>query len=226
MKTKAVIFDLFHTLISFKTDGVPGLSTSDRLGVPEDQWNTLLFKQSENRLRGHIKDPVKIITELVELAGWDIPHEMIVEAATAREQRFAEGMNAARPHVLKALEKIRQSGCLVGLCSNADWMERAGWNGTSLSQLFDIAVFSCDVGYLKPEKQIYQICLDKLQVKAQDTIFVGDGGSQELVGARRMGMKTVLTTEILSRIWPGKIEQRIKDADHVIDNIEQIIDYI
>jgi hypothetical protein len=36
-----IIFDLFHTLISFKSDGTPGESTSELLGISEQAWNTV-----------------------------------------------------------------------------------------------------------------------------------------------------------------------------------------
>ncbi|MHC4927673.1 MAG: HAD family hydrolase, partial [Planctomycetota bacterium] len=60
----------------------------------------------------------------------------------------------------------------------------------------------------------------------QEALFVGDGSSNELTGARRLGIRTVLTTEILARMWPDKIAKRTPDADHVIDHIEQVIDYL
>jgi hypothetical protein len=36
-----LIFDLFHTLISFKADHIPGRSTSAILGVEEELWNQI-----------------------------------------------------------------------------------------------------------------------------------------------------------------------------------------
>lgn len=224
MKPKAIVFDLFHTLVSVKTDSTSGRSTSEILGVPEHEWNRLIFEQSEDRLCGRMMDAVEIISALVKLGSWDVPHGKIEEAAQTRQKRFAEGIKAVRPHVLQTLDRIRQAGVLTGLCSNADWPERKGWDNTPLSGRFDATIFSCDVGYLKPQKEIYQACLDGLKVQAKDAIFVGDGNSNELIGARAVGMRTVLTTEIISRQWPEVIEQRKNDADHVISNIEQILD--
>ena len=226
MNIKAIVFDLFHTLISLKTDGVAPPSTSEQLGVSEKEWNTLLWEQSERRLCGHVKDPFKIIKELTTHGCWNIPDSKLREVATIRQERFAEGMHAVQSHVLQALDQLQQAGLSLAICSNADWMERNGWESSPLSQRFDSAIFSCDVGYVKPEPEIYQLCLDELKVKAQDTVFVGDGGSNELAGAKAMGMTTVMTTEITSQIYPEVIDKRKKDADHIINHISQLINII
>jgi putative hydrolase of the HAD superfamily len=226
MKPRAIIFDLFHTLISVKTDGFSAPSTAAILGIPEARWNTLIFEQSEDRLCGRMTDPIQIIGQLAEIAGVEVPPEKIARAARTRQMRFEASLEAVQTHVLETLDRIRQAGALTALCSNADCLERKGWDKSPLKGRFDATVFSCDVGCMKPQKEIYQICLDRLEVRADETLFVGDGGSNELTGAKAVGIKTVLTTEIISRRWPEVVAQRKQDADYVITNVEQILEYL
>ncbi|KAJ1158210.1 hypothetical protein NDU88_010904 [Pleurodeles waltl] len=56
---------------------------------------------------------------------------------------------------------------------------------------FDFLVESCRIGMRKPEQKIYQHVLDLLKVKAHETIFLDDLGSN-LKPAKEMGMKTIL----------------------------------
>jgi len=42
--SEVIIFDLFHTLVSFRSDGTAGRNTSDVLGIPENDWNKLLWE--------------------------------------------------------------------------------------------------------------------------------------------------------------------------------------
>jgi putative hydrolase of the HAD superfamily len=42
-------------------------------------------------------------------------------------------------------------------------------------ELFDVTVFSCDVRVNKPDREIYKICLGKLNMPAHDCLFVDDG---------------------------------------------------
>lgn len=58
--------------------------------------------------------------------------------------------------------------------------------------LFDAAVFSCRVGVKKPERRICEIACERLQVKPEECLYVGDGGSEELTGAAAMGMTSIL----------------------------------
>jgi putative hydrolase of the HAD superfamily len=57
--------------------------------------------------------------------------------------------------------------------------------------MIDAAVFSCVFGVRKPDPRIYQTAADRLGVRLQNCVYVGDGGSQELSGALSMGMHPV-----------------------------------
>lgn len=226
MRYKAVIFDLFHTLIGVTSDWVAGPTTAEILGIPQERWNTLIFEQSEERLCGRMTEPIQIIGQLVDIAGVTVPPERIIQAAQTRAKRFETSLAAVQPHVLETLDRIRREGVLTCLCSNADRLECKGWNNSPLAERFDAAVFSCDVGYMKPQKEIYHICLDRMGTTMDHTLFVGDGSCNELAGARAVGITAIMTTEIISRRWPDVIAERKKDADHIITNIEQILDFL
>ena len=219
---KAIIFDLFHTLVSFVSSKTPGRHTSEILGVPQDQWNDLLFHSSEERLRGKIKDPVEIIGGLARKIKPEISDEIIREAAKARVERFRRCLVDVDEELLNVLSVLRSHGKRIGLISNADVTEVAGWKESSLRELFDTAVFSCHVGYVKPEKEIYEECLRTLEVSPEEAIFVGDGGSNELKGAKALGMTTVMTTGIIEKIWPEKIDERKDFADYIIRDLKEL----
>jgi putative hydrolase of the HAD superfamily len=55
------------------------------------------------------------------------------------------------------------------------------------------------VGYLKPQTEIYKIALEKMNISPQKSIFIGDGGSDELKGAKELGIRTILTGYLLKR---------------------------
>jgi putative hydrolase of the HAD superfamily len=51
---------------------------------------------------------------------------------------------------------------------------------------------------------------------------VGDGGHQELRGAKEAGFSTALTIEYIQNLWPEKIPAIKPWADYVIDDITKI----
>tara|TARA_B100000609_G_C17180585_1_gene416881 strand:- start:24 stop:731 length:708 start_codon:yes stop_codon:yes gene_type:complete len=222
-ESKVVFFDLFHTLFSFKSDGTAGRSTSEILGIPEMVWTDLLFDSSEERMRGHEHDRYAIIRKLAHIYDPSIDEDRIRLAADSRFERFSRGLKEAGGDRIEILSKLRASGKKIGLISNADSVEVSGWDESPLSRCFDSVIFSFATGYVKPEPEIYQIALDSLGVTAAEAIFVGDGGSDELRGAREVGLTTVMTTEIISNIWPEKIPDRAKYADYQISRLGDLI---
>jgi len=211
-----VIFDLFHTLTSSavlqKTRG-----TSEILGVPRDAWNDQLLFNSEDRLRGRMRDQYEIIKMMAHAIDPAIPDSVIRQAAESRIYRFHYALQHIEQSTLDMLEQLMDGGKVLGLISNGDVNEFAGWQTSPLHQCFRCAVFSCDVGYVKPEQEIYELCAKKLGVKPADCLYVGDGGSDELRGAKAYGMTTVITIRVIKDLWPEKIDERRRYADHEID---------
>ncbi len=61
-----------------------------------------------------------------------------------------------------------------------------------IGRYFDHFVISCEVGYLKPRKEIFQHALELLEVKPQEALHVGDLFRADVVGAVSCGMNACL----------------------------------
>jgi putative hydrolase of the HAD superfamily len=221
---RAVIFDLFHTLTSADVVHLSGKGTSEMLGVSREDWNEQLLKYSDDRLRGKITDPFIIIERMAHAIDRTITLETIKKAVANRIKRFRHALMSIDESNLDTLRRLKYMGKTLGLISNADVTEILGWQSSPLVQYFDKALFSCQVGFVKPEREIYESCISGLGVVPEDCLYVGDGGSDELKGAHDVGMKTVLTTHVISQLWPERIAAARMHADHVIGQITQIIE--
>ena len=77
--------------------------------------------------------------------------------------------------LLRLIRWLRSQGLLVGLLSNAppprNSLSSAGRWG--LEGLFDVQLFSYQVGVLKPDPRTYRHILDALQVAADEALFRG-----------------------------------------------------
>jgi putative hydrolase of the HAD superfamily len=220
---RAVIFDLFHTLTSLESTKAPGRGTSSILGVPREEWNRQLLLYSEDRLRGKMKDPFEIIEKMAHAIDPSITRDVIQEAAYNRINRFKYSLEHIDRVTVRTLKKLKSLGKLLGLISNGDVNEIAGWSDSPIQQYFDSVIFSCHVGYIKPEREIFEMCIRELDVTPHEALFVGDGGSDELKGAQDMGITTVLTTHVIKHLWPEEIEARKKHADFEIDGIDELL---
>jgi putative hydrolase of the HAD superfamily len=89
--------------------------------------------------------------------------------------------------------------------------------------LFDTAVFSCHVGYAKPEREIYEIALKRLSLAPADAVLVADGAMDELKGAKSVGLSTIMVTGLVKHLPPQSMEKRRQYADFVIESLGDLV---
>ena len=223
MNTQAVVFDLFHTLTGPEADWSTLPWTSDVLGIDRGVWNELLVSRSRWRLAGEETDAYTIVRTLAREIDPTIPEERIQEATRVRIQRFKDSLARIPTENVETLRDLKAAGLRLGLISNADVMEAAPWPTCPLAGLFDVELFSCAVGLVKPEPAIYARCIRALGVSPMSCLFVGDGGSNELVGAKAAGMSTVFVSGVMATLWPERIAERRATSDHHVERIPELL---
>lgn len=222
--TKAIFFDLFFTLIypTYLEE-----SENDVIGISLSEWeeyaeNNLLY---DERAKGKIKNDREIIDKIVNRMPYNLTELQKQKILEKREERMKRALLIVDSKILDTLKKIRIRGIRLGIISNADVIDIKYWNDSPLSKLFDLALFSCDIGMVKPETEIYQLALKKLNVKPEESIFIGDGGSNELYGAQSVGMRTIFT-EYLDCKSKDQKELIERYADYHINSFDEILKYI
>ncbi len=216
---RAVLFDLFHTLVDVvAAPGASGRYTADILGVDRREWNRMCFSDWHEICRPTAH--CEVIRTLAHRIDPGIDEGRIVEAARERQARFDHALCSIRPGVLEALVKLRKAGFHLALVSNASSGEVSAWPRSPLSEIFDTAVFSCDCGSRKPEPAIYREALARVGCDAREALFVGDGGSDEHLGARALGLESVLMTGYLEK---EVIEARRGQARWAIREIGELL---
>ena len=61
--------------------------------------------------------------------------------------------------------------------------------------MFDVLVFSCAEGMKKPEREIYELTIEKLAVPPEQSVFIDDR-TDYIKGAEVVGLKTILFRSI------------------------------
>ncbi len=92
----------------------------------------------------------------------------------------------------KIIEKLKKNGYPLGLLSvhAKEWIEYCE-KEFDYHKLFDSTMYSFDAAVCKPEKRAYELILDKLNVRAEDSLFIDDS-AQNLASARELGIQTIL----------------------------------
>jgi putative hydrolase of the HAD superfamily len=190
MQVRAVVFDLFGTLID---DSQPEAyaeflaETARRLGADPDRFSTLWAAHDVARYTG----PIEACLEGI-CAELGLPDRSGMPAALAFRVAHLRGLLVPRADAVETLKTLRQRGLRLGMISNASGEVSGLWAETPLAGLFDAALFSADERMMKPDRRIYERMTRLLAVPAEECLFVGDGAYRELQGAAEAGMSPVL----------------------------------
>jgi putative hydrolase of the HAD superfamily len=222
-RPKAVLFDLFHTLVTVapRTKSIP--PTWEDLGLSRDDYERRWFDDTDGRATGRIQDPVEVIRVVIHDIDPTIPMERVRWAARRRSERFDAALVDVEPATVDAVARLRSAGVRTVLVSNACAGEIDAWPRSPLAPHFDATVFSCRVGVAKPDRGIYEHALSLAGARPDEAIFVGDGGSDEHRGARAVGLATALVTRHASEWWPEKMEPRRKLADWTFADVPEFV---
>lgn len=118
-----------------------------------------------------------------------------------------------RPDMELAVKKISnkmKSACITNNIEGLDnWI--SDYKKLKIEKLmsnFDFVLESKKIGIRKPDKEIYQFAIDKLNVKANQTIFLDDLGIN-LKPAKNMGIKTI----------------KVIDSKNAINELEKLVGF-
>ena len=93
--------------------------------------------------------------------------------------------------VPEALHALAARDIRLGLISNTHRCLESFQEHFELEGLIDVAVSSSQHGFMKPHPSIFEAALKLAGVGAADAVMVGDSLSQDIEGARRVGMRGV-----------------------------------
>ena len=194
MKYKAVIFDLFGTLIenlSRSEYAVVFAEMANILSVPPDEFLQSWVESFDQRATGFFPTTEDAIKSLSSKLNSRVTDAQIKQTARIRLDYTKRSINP-REGAIEVLGRLRAAEYKTGLISDCTCEIPNVWESTALAPFFDVTVFSCSVGIKKPDPRIYLMATDQLGVDPQDCLYIGDGSSRELTGALQVGMHPVL----------------------------------
>lgn len=97
-------------------------------------------------------------------------------------------IDTAVVELIKSLKRNYKIGLLSN--SNTEFIEGI-LKDHNLNDLFDSIVISQKVGFIKPQREIFQIVLKELNVEANETLFVDDRESNTSAG-EKLGIRGIL----------------------------------
>ena len=190
---KAVIFDMFETLVTlYRSPQYFGEDVARDLGLPEAKFREIWDATERDRSIG-LRTYENVISEIMEKNGI-YSEELLKKVVTKRTTTKVETFQHLHEEILPMLEELKRRDIRIGLISNCFSEEVFAIRGSKLYPYFDVCMLSYEQGIMKPDKEIFTRCLKKLNVSAQECLYVGDGGSMELEAATEVGMRALQAT--------------------------------
>ncbi len=194
MKYRAVVFDLFGTLIDSFSTAEYNQAVCDMaalVAVPRAEFFRLWMDTFDLRAKGHFKTTGLCIEHICRELGIQADAAQIALAEQVRLDLTCRTF-VPRDGSLETLRELRSRGHKIGLISDCPVEVPVLWPQTPFASLIDVPIFSCVAGLKKPDPRIYLLTCERLRVGPNECLYVGDGGSRELSGAAAVGMHPVL----------------------------------
>jgi HAD superfamily hydrolase (TIGR01549 family) len=241
-KLSVILFDLGFTLINFEGDFHKAMHESyvalaDSLidsGCPLNKWefakrfDDVISEYYRSRAVDLIERPVEESLRKT-LTDFSINHltETTLQDAVKAMYIYTESWWKIEPDTHATLTQLKNMGYRLGLISNAS-------NPPDLNRLidnhklrdyFEIIVISGDEGIRKPDPRIFINTLNKLGVKPENAIMVGDTLNADILGAQKTRMHSVWVTRRANRPENNEVLDVIH-PDYTIPDLESLVNLV
>ena len=225
MNTRAIIFDLYWTLLYEEETGLS--ATADEmvgeLGVSPDAWRKAWHGTVKASWRGEISLLGRVRDALKAAGAAEHDGALAEDLAGLMGARSVPRLYA---DVRESLAAVKAMGFPMGLVSNIA-SYRAGWlKEFELAPFFDTMALSCELGVMKPERAIYLAAVEGIGVKPEECVFVDDVPPY-VEAARKLGMATVRINRFGSdEIYREYYDDLRFEADLEIEGLRELVEWL
>jgi HAD superfamily hydrolase (TIGR01509 family) len=239
---RAVVFDLFDTLVDLHMDGLPLVTLNGRTfpstagvlhaeiaqhaPVSLDEF-ALAQRVVDQEVRAPRYEagrefPTRERFDLV-LAGLGVEQPELAERLTALHMGLLVGQVRHLAHHAAVLAQLR-GRVQLAVCSNFSHSQTAlaVLEAAGLRWHFDAVLVSDAVGYRKPRPEIFRATLGALGTAPEETLHVGDSLSADVAGAAALGMRTAWITRRVPRAEEELAKHAGPRPDHVVADLAEI----
>lgn len=235
-KVKAVIFDYIGTLVNctgysmdasknklytalvdegFKVDKNGFLEAYSRA---HEKYRVVRYRQLRE-----VTNAVWVAEALNEIGYKVTPEDAHVKAAlNVFFKDFIDSLQL-RAGALKLFEKAAVHG-KVGLLSNFTYAPVVYFslNQLGVSRYFNTVVVSEENGWRKPSPHIFKDALDRLQVTADEAVYIGDSPLEDVKGAKDAGLRVVF---VRSQFYSLKdLVKSSQTPDFTAKNLSEVLE--
>ncbi|MEM3154732.1 MAG: TIGR02253 family HAD-type hydrolase [Candidatus Woesearchaeota archaeon] len=218
---KAVLFDLDNTLIDFMkmkkraTDAALDAMIAAGVNLDKEKAHAILNELYDHYGIEHQNVFDKFLIKTQQKVNYKILAAGIV---AYRKEKLVHA--EAYPGVVQTLLKLKQKGLKLAIVSDAPILQ--AWTRLTemrIQDFFDAVVTFDDTGERKPSATPFKKALEKLDVKPEEVLHVGDWPERDIAGAKALGIKTAFAKY-------GAVKPTAVKADYELNKIEDLLSII
>ena len=185
-KIESVIFDWGGVLID---DPRPGLLQycCEAFGVPLEDYTPVHDSFLDDFHKGKISEE-RFWQQITGVFGKSMPKSL---------SQWYDAFRSAyvpKQQMFNLASSLHDKGYKTALLSNTE-MPAVEFFYEQDYYIFDVLVFSCIEGVMKPDRRIYKITLERLDLKAGQAVFIDDR-KDYIRGAQKVGLNAILFKSI------------------------------
>ena len=195
---KGVIFDIDGTLYDYQINDKSSMKNfcafvEKNLGVEEEIFRAT-YTEARRIIHERLKDTaashsrVMQIQTALELLGKN-PFEHVLELYDVYWNYFLENM---RPYdgAEEFLRELKNSGVKISTCTDMTaHIQYRKLKKLGLDKFIDFMVTSEETGFEKPAPIMFNLALEKMQIRAEDAAYFGDSLDRDVEGAAAVGIE-------------------------------------
>ncbi len=189
---KAIVFDLDNTLVDFMSMKRRAIDAA--IDAMVDAGLELQPAEIRERIDAIYKERgieyQQVFDDLIYNIFQKIDHRVLASGIIAY-RRAREAALKPYPHVTATLMELIRRGVRLAVLTDAP--SREAWLRLcyiNFHHFFEVAVTFDDTGERKPSQKPFRMALERLAVKPEEALMVGDWPERDIVGAKAVGMKT------------------------------------
>jgi HAD superfamily hydrolase (TIGR01549 family) len=228
---KAIIFDFGQTLVN-SADGFRAAEKEAQAKLFSKLGLTIQtdFLTNYRRLRKELHEQSnfsrKFLFHEIYYYYCLTPNEKLLEQWETEYWETVKANTLLFPEALEVLKALNEK-YQVSMITNTQGQKTAGTHRISLfpeiEKFFKVIIVAGENGIPpKPAPDPFRICLEKLQIKASEAVYVGDDYRIDVCGARDAGLHPIwLKHHSVKRHWP-----EVQTSVPVITGLEQLRDFV
>lgn len=207
MTVRAIIFDLDNTLVNRKEAfrKFAGKFMDQFVEATDSRQREQFIEYMIEADRDGYRRKQELYEELKQKLSMRNPDVTIDELVAYWFAEFSK-CTVLMDGAIEVLEKLKSEGLKLGIITNGSvHSQNAKIDQVQIRDFFDTVVVSDEVQVKKPDERIFQIALERLHVKPEQTWYVGDHPVNDILGARDAGLTPVWLEGFMP--WAEKIEK-------------------